>query len=148
MGLFDGGAEEPHTKLRRYIITLIVFIALVSGGVAYALRYHAEKKTVSVFLNTVAAGDLPQAYRLWKPNARYSYQDFLSDWGPTGEFGPVKSYHIASANMRKNASGVVIAVELSRFAPFPSDQDFEKGRSNKEVRLWVERSDQAISFAP
>ena len=148
MALFDGGAEEPHSKVRRYVITVIVFIALVSAGVAYARRYLTEKASVAAFLDTLAKGDLQQAYRLWKPNASYSFQDFLSDWGPTGEFGPVKSYHIASAHMRKNASGVVITVELSRFAPFPSDQDFEKSRSTKEVRLWVERRDQAISFAP
>lgn len=148
MGLLDGDAEEPPSKLLRYVITGIVFVALCAGGTAYLLRYHTEKKTVVTFLDVLAAGDLPLAYRLWKPNPTYSYQDFLGDWGPTGEYGPVKSYRIERAHLPRNASGVVIDVELSRYSPFPPDSDFEKGRTNKEVSLWVERSNQSISFAP
>lgn len=148
LGLLDGDAEEPSSKLLRYTITTIVFLALCAGGTAYLLRYHTEKKTIATFLNALASGDSQKAYRLWKPNPSYSYQDFSADWGPAGEYGPVKSYRIKRAHLPKNASGVVVDVELSRFSPFPSDDDFEKGRTNKEVSLWVERSNQSISFAP
>ena len=148
MGLLDGDAEEPSHKLRRYIITGIVFVALLGGSVAYALRFHTEKKTVETFMDVLASGDLQQAYRVWKPNPGYSYEDFLADWGPTSEYGPVKSYRIEAAQLPKAASGVVVVVELSRHSPFPSDKDIEKSRTNKEVYLWVERSDQKLSFAP
>jgi len=148
LGLLDGDAEEPSSKLRRYIITTVVFIGLCIAGTAYLLRYHAEKKTVATFMDTVASGDFQKPYRLWQPGASYAYEDFLSDWGPTGEFGPVKSWRLETAQHPKDGSGIVVVVELSRFAPFPSDQDFDKSRTNKEVRLWVERSNQAISFAP
>ncbi len=145
--MLDGDAEEPRSKLLRYGITVLVFVLLLSGVVAYLLRYHTEKGTVEHFLNTLAAGDLQQAYRLWKPNPSYSYEDFLRDWGPTGEFGPVKSYRLETAQRPRDGSGIVIVVEVSKFQPFPSEGDFEKDRQNKEVRLWVERKDQSISFA-
>jgi hypothetical protein len=148
LGLLDGDAEEPSSKLRRYIITGIAFVALLGGGVAYLLRFHTEKKTVVTFMDVLASGDLQRAYHVWNPNPGYSFQDFLADWGPTGEYGPVKSYRLETAQLPKNGSGVVVVVELSRFSPFPSARDSDKSRNNKEVYLWVERSTQKLSFAP
>jgi hypothetical protein len=148
VGLLDGDAGKPPSKLPRYIVTGVAIVAVVSGGVAYLLRYHTEKATIATFLTTVSSGDFPKAYQIWKPNPSYAYQDFLSDWGPTGEYGPVKSYRIGRAYRPSDGSGVVVDVELSRYSPFPPDSDFEKGRTNKEVSLWVERSNQSISFAP
>ena len=148
LGLLDGDAGKPPSKLLRYIITTAIFVALVGGAVGYVLRYHTEKRTVGMFMNALESGDFQQAYRIWKPNPTYSYQDFLGDWGPAGEYGPVKSYRVESAMLPRNSSGVVVMVELSKYSPFPSDNDFEKGRTNKEVSLQVERSNQAISYAP
>jgi hypothetical protein len=148
LGLLDGDAGKPPSKLPRYIITTIVFVGLVGGTIFYLLRYHTEKSTVGTFMNALTSGDFQQAYRIWRPNPSYSFEDFLGDWGPTGEYGPVKSYRVESATLPRNSSGVVVVVELSRYSPFPADDDFEKGRTNKEVNLQVERSNQAISYAP
>lgn len=148
MGLLDGDSQKPPSKLPRYIITAVVLVGLVGGTVAFLLRYHRERQTVATFLFALSADDFQKAYAIWKPNPGYSYQDFLADWGPSGEYGPVKSFRIERARLPRNASGVVVQVELSRYSPFPADSDFEKGRANKEVSLWVERSNQSISFAP
>ena len=148
MGLLDGDKQKPPSKVVRYIISGIVFVGLVTGAVAFLLRYHKERQTVATFMFALSSDDFQRAYTIWKPNPGYSYQDFLADWGPSGEYGPVKSFRIRRARLPKNASGVVVDMEMSRYSPFPPDSDFEKGRTNKEVSLWVERSNQSISFAP
>jgi hypothetical protein len=152
VGIFDSTEEHPQAKIRRYIITGIAFVALVAGGCWYLLRYHTEKNSVRQFLNAVAAGNMEEAYRIWKPVPTYSFKDFLDDWGPEGYYGPVKSFHMESAEEIKRGSqpvsGVVITVELSPYTPFPGNDDVAKQNKTKEVHLWVEFKDQSISFPP
>lgn len=149
MGLLDSGAEEPKSKLRRYIITGVALVALIALGLWYVLRFTAEKRTVTRFMDAVVAGNMQLAYQIWHPHSSYSYQDFLSDWGPNGYYGPIKSYRIEAAQPpRHGGSGVIVTVEISPFQPFPSPDDAEKSGRTREVRVWVERSDQSLSFPP
>ncbi len=151
VGVFDSTAEEPHSKVRRYIITAIALAALVWLGVwYYVLRFHTEKKTVSEFLNALVAGQTEQAYRIWKPAPSYSYNDFLDDWGPGGYYGPVKSFHIEPhAEQPKGGSGIVVVIaEISPYQPFPTDNEPAKQSKTKEFHFWVERKDQSLSFPP
>ena len=53
MAIFDTSQEHPPDKVRRYIITTIVFIALVVGFAWYLLRFHTEVRTAKHFLDTV-----------------------------------------------------------------------------------------------
>jgi hypothetical protein len=147
--LFDSTQEElRHSKLWRYVITMVVFIALVVGTSWYLLRFYKEKDTIRYFLNTVAAGNMQQAYQIWKPSESYSFKDFLDDWGPDGYYGPVKSYRVERAAHRKNGSGVDIIVDVSPYKPFPSDDDAAKQSKTKEIDLWVQFTDHSISFPP
>jgi hypothetical protein len=148
VGILDSTSEEPQSKLRRYVLTGAIFVVLIAGGLWWLLRYRTEKQIVRSFMDTVVAGELQKAYQLWKPSASYTYDRFLADWGPTGYYGPVKSYHLESAEKPSGASGVVIVVELSQFQPFPDTKDTVKSRRNKEVRIWVESRDLSMSFAP
>lgn len=148
MGLLDSTSEHPASRLRRYLITTIIFIVLLVFGGWWLLRFHAEKVTVKHFLDTVAAGNMEEAYHIWKPLPSYSYKDFLEDWGPDGYYGPVKSSHFEDAERPKNASGAIIVCEVSPFAPFPDAHDDVKQAKTKEVRIWVEFKDQSMSFPP
>jgi len=148
VGLLDGSSEEPRSKLRRYVLTGLVFAFLVALGLRYVFRFYKEKKTVDQFFQAVVAGDMQKAYQIWKPQSSYTLQDFLEDWGPLGYYGPVKSYRIETAQKPKNASGVIVVVEVSPYAPFPDNQNAEKQRLTKEVRIWLERKDQSLSFPP
>ena len=148
MGLLDRDSEDPQAKLRRYIVLGLLSVAVLIAAYLYFTRFSTEKKTVETFLDAVARGDTEAAYRLWQPPSSYTYKDFLEDWGPNGYYGPVKTFEIVTAQRRPGASGVVVVVEVSPFSPFPTDTDKEKLRQNKEVKLWVERATQAISFAP
>ena len=147
MGLLDGDAGPLPSKIPRNVILGAAILLAVSIPVYVLLRFHTEKATVRLFLSQVAAGDYQSAYRTWKPASSYPFQDFLRDWGPNGEYGPVKSYDLRSARSPVGASGVIVTVAVSAASPFPAADD-PKSRDVKEVRLWVERSDQSISYAP
>jgi len=147
LGLLDGNAGPPPSKIPRNVILGAAILFAVAIPLYVLLRFHAERATVRLFLSQVAAGDYQSAYRIWKPASSYSFQDFLRDWGPTGEYGPVKSYDLRSARSPAGASGVIVTVAVSAVSPFPAEGD-AKSRDVKEIRLWVERSDQSISYAP
>lgn len=148
MGLLDRDSEDPHSKLRRYIVLGLLGAVLLVVAYLYFTRYSTEKKTVDTFLSAVVRGDTEAAYRQWQPRAAYTYRDFLEDWGPNGYYGPIKSFEIVTAQRRPGSPGVVVVVEVSPFSPFPADTEKDKLRQNKEVKIWVERSTQALSFAP
>jgi len=148
VGLFDTTSEEPHSKRLRYIVTGVAGIILISFFIWYFfLRYIVEKRVVLHFMDAVVAGNYQQAYQIWKPHGTYSYQDFIADWGKEGYYAPVGSFRFESAEAPRDATGIVIVVEISPFQPFPSNQDPKSAR-NREVRLWVDRSDESMSFPP
>ncbi len=148
MGLFDS-SEDPNARARRYAISGVGFLLLLAFAVWYVFRFYPEKHAAERFLDAVATGNLEGAYQLWKPHSSYSYKDFLDDWGPTGYYGPVKSYHILSTTAPpKGGSGVIVVVEMSPFQPFPAETDADKHRRTKEVRIWVESKDKSLGFAP
>jgi hypothetical protein len=149
MGLLDAGAEEPKSKALRYVISGVVLALLLAVSVRYFLRYTTEKHTVEHFMHAVVTGDTQQAYQIWHPHASFSYKDFLSFWGPNGYYSPLKSYRIESAEVPpKGGSGVVIVVEISEYDTFPKAEETIKSARNREVQLWIERSDQSMSFPP
>ena len=154
MTLFDAPAERPPSRLRRYtirvlavVITIGAFAAAFPSHFWYPFVYHKEIKTVSHFMDTVVAGDMKQAYQIWKPAGSYSSQDFADDWGPYGFYGPVRSYRLGRPEHIKNGSAAAIVIEVSPYQPFPKDDAVKMNRS-KTVTLWVDFKDQSISFPP
>ena len=148
MGILD--ATEPHapSKTRRYVISGIVLVLLVGGGLWWMLRYHAEKVAVYHFLSAVVAGDMPKAYSLWSPSESYSLKDFQGDWGADGYYGPVKSFNVTGTYRPGGSSGVVVIVDVSPYTPFPEKDDAAKQSKTKEVRLWVQFSNHAVQYPP
>jgi hypothetical protein len=147
LSLMDGDPGPPPSKLPRYIVLGGAVLAVIAIAAFFTLRFHTEKATVRLFLSQDAAGDFQAAYHTWKPGSSYGFEDFLRDWGPKGEYGPVKSFELREAHRPPDASGVVVTVDLSPYSPFPEPSD-PKSRDTKGVRLWVESSDQSISYAP
>jgi hypothetical protein len=149
MGILDAGAEEPKSKALRYVVSGIALAAMLAGALWYFLRFAPEKHTVERFMDAVIAGDTQQGYKIWHANPSFTYQDFLAFWGPKGFYSPMKTYRIESAEVPpKGGSGVVVVVELSAYSPFPKPEESVKFGQNQEVMLWVERSDQSLSFPP
>jgi len=149
VGLLDTGAEEPKSKALRYVISAVALLLLVGGAMWYFLRFTKEKHTIERFMVAVATGDTQQAYQVWHPHQGFSYQDFLSFWGPNGYYSPIKTFRLESAEVPpKGGSGVVVTVEISAYDPFPKPEETVKSAQNREVQIWVERSDQSLSFPP
>jgi hypothetical protein len=162
MALFDTIEQKPPSKVRRYfytavgvIVTIVVFVAAFPSYLWYPFVYYREERTVRQFLAQVIAGNSQQAYQIWKPSESYTFARFNEDWGPYGYYGPVKSYrmerpeHIkGGAIADKGAQAADVIVDVSPDQPFPADDDVAKQHRVKQVHLWVEFDDQAISFPP
>ena len=149
VGILDSGPEEPKSKALRYGISGIALVLLIAGGLAYVLRNAREKRTVEHFMEAVVAGEMQKACEIWHPHPGFSCQDFVSFWGPNGYYSPMKSFRIESAEVPpKGGSGVVITVEISAYDPFPKPEETIKFAQNREVQIWVERTDQSLSFPP
>jgi hypothetical protein len=149
MGLLDTTAEEPRSKALRYVVSGVALAIFIALGAWYFLRYEPEKRTVERFMTAVTAGNMQEAYQIWHPHPNFSFKDFLSFWGPDGYYSPLKSYRIEAAEVPpKGGSGVVVTVEISEYGTFPKADEKLQAARNREVQLWVERSDQSISFPP
>ena len=152
MGLLDA-SEEPKSRLLRYSVTAVALVILITFGFWYSwylFFFMPERHTVEHFMNAVLDGNLQQAYQIWKPHSpSYSFQDFTSDWGPKGYYSPIKSYRLEAAEVPpKGGTGVVVTVELSEYDTFPKSDETIKNARLREVQVWVERSDQSMSFPP
>lgn len=154
MGVLDGDLEGPKSKTRRYVISAAALAILIALGLWYALRYTREKHTVERFMDALLAGDTQKAYQIWHPHPSFTYQNFLGFWGPNGYYSPIKTYRVVRADMPpansrgRTASGVTVTFEISAYDPFPKPEENIKFAQNREVQLWVERSDQSLSFPP
>ena len=130
-----------------FTMTAAFIIAVIA--VWFWLRFYPEKKAAGEFFNAVVAGDMPRAYQLWKPGPSYKMQDFVADWGPTGYYGPVKSYEIMKAKSPNgSATSVEIRVAISPFSPMPDANDAEKSQKTKVVSVWIDAKDKSFSFPP
>lgn len=145
MGLFDSGEEHPPSKILRYVITSVAFVAAIALFSWYMLRFHQQEHVARAFLDDMSSGDLQAAYRMWSHAPDYTFKDFLDDWGDNGYYGPVKSYHVEGVQNR--SAGVIIVAEVSPYQPFPGN-DVVKQSKTKLVRLWVQNGRSLVSDAP
>jgi hypothetical protein len=141
-------APEPSNKSKVWTFTIAALTVTLAIILYFAFRYYPEKKAAEHFLDALVAGNVRQAYSLWKPSESYKINDFMADWGPEGYYGPVKSYSIVKATSRKGANGVILTIELSPYSPVPDKNDVEKSRRTKQLNLWVNSSDKSFSFPP
>ncbi len=151
MGLFDSTDEHPPSKIRRYIITGIAGVVIAFLFLWYwpgNFRFYKERGVVDHFMNAVVAGNLQQAYSIWKPSSSYEYKDFLEDWGPKGYYGPIKSFKIGATDSVNNSSSAAVLVEVSPYQPFPPKDDDVKQARTQKIVLWVDPKDDSISFPP
>ena len=140
--------EEPSRKpkaMTYMVISLIIVFAIASY---FLLRYYPEKRAVMHFFDTIIAGNMDEAYQLWKPGPSYTKQDFLADFGPSGYYGPIKSYDIVRTRSPRGASGVIVTTNVSPYAPMPPKTDVEKASKTKQISIWVESKDKSFSFPP
>ena len=136
--------DEARARRRRNLIIVAIVGAIILIWVAYHLRNYPERHVASKFFAALAHQDIEGAYAIWyqDPNwkqhlqkyAGYNFGTFELDWGPTGEYGEIRSHRIRNALTPKNSSGVVVIAMINdRKTP---------------LALWVEKNDRSITFLP
>lgn len=147
MTLLDPPAEsQGKSGALKFTLIAVALAAIIGGWLMF--RYYPEKRAVDHFFDALVAGDTNHAYQLWKPSGSYKMGDFLADWGPTGYYGPVKSYEIMRTSSQKGANGITVNVAVSPFSPMPGANDAEKSRRTKTIPLFVDTQSKSISFSP
>jgi hypothetical protein len=140
----DTSSKSRHLK---FVAGALVVLAAVVFY--FAFRYYPEQRAAQRFFNALAAGDTNTAYQLWKAAPSYRMQDFLTDWGPYGYYGPVKSYKIMKISRPEGSSNsVVVEIAVSPFSPMPEATDAEKSRRTRVVTVWMNTEDKSFSFPP
>jgi hypothetical protein len=147
MSLLEPPPEKSH-KSQVWKITISVLVLALIVVLYFTFRYYPEKKAANQFFAALVAGNTDKAYELWKPTASYKKEDFLADWGPTGYYGPVKSYKIMAAKEPRKSESIAVSVAVSPYAPMPEPSDADKSRKTKLVTLWVSPGDKSFSFPP
>lgn len=118
-------------RRRRYLITGLVFVVLMSGYGYYHFRNYAEERQARSFFEALQQKNFEEAYRIWQPTKSYKLKDFMEDWGDQGLQGPVERFRIMGSSRR--GTGVVVHVRVN---------------GNQNVSLWVERRDKSLTFPP
>jgi hypothetical protein len=132
MTLLDATPPKPPRHIGRYIL-LAVFVAIVASGVAYYFWDYPEDHAVSRFLQTVQSGDYKTAYRLWQPSSTYSFNDFMKDWGPSGDYGKIREFDILRSNSASSDT-VTVTVIVNRQTP--------------ALKLLVDKRTKGLAYSP
>ncbi len=147
MALLEPVETSGRSRHLKFVAGALVILAAVV--LYFAFRYYPEQRAAQRFFNALVAGDTNTAYQLWKAAPSYRLQDFLTDWGPYGYYGPVKSYKIMKiSSPNGSTSSVVVEVAVSPFAPMPDATDAEKSRRTRVVTVWMNTEEKSFSFPP
>ena len=123
--------DPKSERRRRYAISVLAFVLLLSGYGYWRFRNFSEERQALHFFQALQSKNFEEAYRIWQPAASYKYKDFLEDWGEKGVQGPVETFRIVRS--RRRGTGVIVEVQVNR---------------KDNVRLWVEREDKSLTFPP
>ena len=144
--LFDAKPYDfAKAKRRRNTIIAVSVAVIVIGGLLFWFRNLPYERQVDKFFSALQSKNYEQAYGVWMNDAewkqhpqkyaRYNFNTFYGDWGPSGDWGVVESHHVDDAIVPKNGgSGVVVVTTVN-------------GRKERAC-LWVEKKDKTISFPP
>ncbi|HEY6249952.1 MAG TPA: hypothetical protein VI685_08320 [Candidatus Angelobacter sp.] len=153
MGLLDAKEYDPRPRQRlvRLIVVAVVAAIVVVVGL-YMYPYWRAKRVANHFFEAIEAKDFEEAYGIynadpnWKqhPNQynNYTLNQFLLDWGPQSEYGPITSHSIECSTEPKkkgfkSPSGVIVVVKINHRAD-PHD----------DVSVWVEKKTGQMGLSP
>jgi hypothetical protein len=152
MTLFEAQPYDlVYARKKRNIIIALIFLVIIIALVWWQLRFWPEERVVDRFFDALQQQNYEQAYGVWMndPNwkqhperySRYTYNDFIKDWGPGGEWGIIKSHKIYGAAVPRStapfgtASGVVVVVTVN-------------DRIADKAHIWVQKDDKTLGFSP
>jgi len=135
--------DSARERRRRMWIALAVILLLLVAWAAYHYRDYPERNAVSKFFAALQSQNYEAGYSIWfrdpawKRHANkysYTFSEFYRDWGPGGEWGLVKSYHVDCSLSPGGGSGVIVQVTVNSRA--------------EHAYVWVEKANKTLSFSP
>lgn len=131
-----GAGEERRNRIIAISIVAVLAIASLTGLGWYLLKNHHQEGVVKAFVADLRKGDYQAAYRDWgctpqMPCSGYAFDKFMQDWGPKDS--PPDPAVLGLIESESCDTGVLLTVTVNR---------------SREEKLWVDRSNDAISFAP
>jgi len=134
---YGAGEEQRNRLIIRSIVAVIVVVILTSLG-WYLLKNHHQESVVKTFLSAVRSGDFQSAYRDWgctpeKPCSGYAFDKFNGDWGHAAKDAAPDPAILGITDSESCNTGVLLTVQVN---------------ATRQEKLWVDRKDDAISFAP
>lgn len=132
MTLLDAKPPKPERPIGRYV--LIGAAAVIAIGVAsYLLWDYPEERAVTHFLEAVQRGDYKTAYQIWQPSPTYTFDDFVKDWGPKGDYGTIRDFEILQTTSATSQT-VTVMVVINHEAP--------------ALKLLVDRKTKGLAYSP
>jgi hypothetical protein len=136
--------DFARQRRRRILIALAVVLVLVLAALGWMYRHWPQEHLVSQFFVALEKKDFEGAYGIyfhdpaWRQHAQkyaqYTYSDFYRDWGPSGEWGYIKSHRIYGSVGSDAGTGVIVEVIINERAD--------------HTRLFVQKSDKTLSVYP
>ncbi len=155
MTLFETEPYDPvaarKKRIRIISISTIILIILI---LAWNYRFWPEEHQVDLFFAALQKQDYEKAYGVWNHDSdwkqhpekysNYSFQEFMKDWGPGGEWGLIKSYHVDGSAVPKGGNGTKFDVTSSGVVVVVTVNE----RIAQKAHIWVEKSDKTLGFSP
>ena len=134
---YGAGEEQRNRIILRSVVSAIVVIVIAALS-WYLLKNHHQESVVKTFLAAIRGGDYQGAYRDWgcgsaKPCSGYAFDKFQADWGPAAKDGAPDAAALHITDSETCNTGVLLTVAVN---------------ASREEKLWVDKSNDAISFAP
>src|SRR5262249_49010494 len=135
---YERQAERQFRRMlfvKRALIALVI-LAVVGAIGYFSLRTKSQERGVSEFLTDLQHQQYQDGYKLWgcaqeTPCKYYPPDKFTEDWGPASEHSNPSQITIEHVDYCND--GVVFDLA------YPKSED---------IGLWVQRSNNTISFAP
>ena len=134
--------DEARARRRRYLIIIAVIAAIILAWVAYHLRSWPERHVADNFFAALQQQNLEAAFAVWNHDpdwkqhpdkfSKYPFGDFQQDWGPSGEWGIIKSHTIDCSY--STGTGVIVQATLNN--------------RSEHTYVWVDKSDKTVPFSP
>jgi len=134
---YGAGEEERNRLILRSVVAIVVVVAATALG-WYLLKNHHQESVVKTFLGDVRRGDPQAAYRDWgctsaKLCSDYTFDKFNEDWGKAAKDSAPDPAILRLTDSESCSTGVLLTVAVN---------------ATRQEKLWVEKSNDAISFAP